>query len=347
MALTATQLQIDSLASFVEACSELEKEAFFGRDEKNTFRNVGSTFTFILGDRFHFRSALISFRRVWMANEPSHWGKVEKILVQPDMPSGIKTAAKFHAQRIREIKGAKKHMLKFEVASDRIIDLWLNTVFAHGGVSGKNKRADFEAISDKYGHALFEYTFRNLVKKLGKEFCNLSNLAAKEALDEFNRKCNLLPSFRIGAAFGTKRRERTKDGHLILRQGSSEHFSEETFEERFSRILSRFQHEHLKFIFGQLDRSSGELLRATLKSKSMKSFFEICDGRLEITDTELPTGPPIAGFRASCTVALNFGLEAPGARVNISDEPALITTAKGEEILNVLLHQFRSDLVED
>ncbi len=36
--------------------------------------------TYRLGERFRFRFALISFRRVWIFGEASHWETVEKVL---------------------------------------------------------------------------------------------------------------------------------------------------------------------------------------------------------------------------------------------------------------------------
>ena len=56
----------------MEACAELDREPFFGPDEKRVLTVEGDRISCILGDRFHFRSALISFRRIWMPKEPSH-----------------------------------------------------------------------------------------------------------------------------------------------------------------------------------------------------------------------------------------------------------------------------------
>ena len=61
---------VDQIASFVEACAELKNEPFFGKDEKLSFRSSGNRWTFTFGDRFHFRSALISFRRLWINRSP-------------------------------------------------------------------------------------------------------------------------------------------------------------------------------------------------------------------------------------------------------------------------------------
>ena len=85
-----TQNDVDSVASFVEAASELDLEPFFGKDEQFSFSGTPQgPSTFYLGDRFHFRSALISFRRIWMPSEPSHWRNVVEICTRDGMPPEI------------------------------------------------------------------------------------------------------------------------------------------------------------------------------------------------------------------------------------------------------------------
>src|SRR6266404_4587645 len=90
-----TQKDVDAVASFVEATNELNLEPFFGKDEQFSFSGMpgDGPATFHLGDRFHFRSALISFRRIWMPTEPSHWDNVISILTRAEMPPEISNNA--------------------------------------------------------------------------------------------------------------------------------------------------------------------------------------------------------------------------------------------------------------
>ncbi len=189
---------VDQVASFVEACAELKIEPFFGKDEKLSFRSSGNRWTFTFGDRFHFRSALISFRRLWMRTEPSNWEEVVEILKSPDLPQGTTLSAEYHEKNIRAVIRREAHWLNLKMPSERIIDLWLNTVFAHGGLEGKNKRSDFEATVDQYGHAAFEFCFRSLVREIGHEFLNISSMAAKPALDFYSQNKGLTPSSELG-----------------------------------------------------------------------------------------------------------------------------------------------------
>lgn len=354
MPLRVTQPEVDALASFVEACRELEKEPFFGKDEKCSFHGDGEDrWTFNLGDRFHFRSALVSFRRIWMPKEPSSWRKVAAILQREGMPENIIACSRIHSALIEHDSGREDHLLGFKLAGHRVIDLWLNTVFAHGGIEGKNKRAEFEAISDRFGHALFEYTFRILVLSIGRFCCNLSSQGVVPALELIKDDCGLTPSFRIGAPFGVKRKEKTREGHTVIRQGSSAFFSEETFEERFQRILSRF--ENLSYILKHVGRDPGEIWRAALKAETFASLLEALDGRLDVVEQSPAEGSIISGFSACFWIrppapdlrARLTWQTAPHALVNISREAVVVTTALGQQLLDDEWQDFRRDLVHE
>src|SRR4051812_48980569 len=161
-----------------------------------------------------------------MPSEPSYWRNVVGILTRDGMPVEVANNASFQGQAIEALISRDAGFLK-DISATRVIDLWLNTVFAHGGIAGRNKRGDFEAVAEKHGQGRFEYAFRTLVKWTGESFRFLSTNAAQPALTLFNNQLHLQPSFRLDAAFGTKRKEVTRDGDTIVRQASSEHFTEE------------------------------------------------------------------------------------------------------------------------
>jgi len=161
-----SQREVDCVASLVEACGELEREPFFGKDEKLGSRTgPGNATTYAMGDRFHFRSALISFRRIWMKHEASHWENVVKILRQSNFPSAIVVFADHEATEIAAKCAQESWPTRMN--SKVVINLWLNTVFAHDGLTGTTRRADFETAVAMYGHAQFEYAFRLSVKFFG------------------------------------------------------------------------------------------------------------------------------------------------------------------------------------
>ena len=273
-----------------------------------------------------------------MSKEPSNWEEVVEILKNPDLPKGTTLSADYHEQRIRAVICRESHLLNLKMRSDRIIDLWLNTVFAHGGLEGKNKRSDFEATVDQYGHAVFEFCFRSLVRKIGFEFLNISSMAAKPALDFYSQKAGLSPSFRIGAAFGEKRKEQTKEGHLVVREGSSEFFSEETLEEKFTRVLERYENREIQLVSKNLDVSVNELLRAVLNHLSLPQLLVALDGRLEIK--ALKFGEVIPGEKFRAGWAINR------SPINVLDDCVVITDEEGAKALDVALGKFRQQLLK-
>lgn len=333
-----TQSDVDSVASFVEACCELEREPFFGKDEKLGSRTgPGNATTYTMGDRFHFRSALISFRRIWMAKEASHWEGVIKILRRTDLPSEIVSFADHEATEIAAMCARESWPTKLN--SKAVINLWLNTVFAHDGLTGQTKRADFESAVATYGHAQFEYAFRLSVKFLGGHFMNLSRLAAQAALEHYRAAHRLKPSFKMGAAFGNRRRERTADGHVIIRQSSTEFFTEETIEERFARVLERRTHADIKFLFDHLESTPTERLRATLRAQSVAELLTLLDGELRVVEMASDVFAEKSGIYASAGLA--------GKRVNVFIDNVVETHDEGVKKLNKKLAALQTDLLND
>jgi hypothetical protein len=236
-----------------------------------------------------------------------------------------------------------------EMERDEIVDLWLNTVFAHGGVAGRNKRSDFEAAADKYGQGRFEFEFRMCVKLAGEMFRALSKNAAKPALDVFKDQLSLQPSFRIGAAFGTKRKEVTKHGELIIRQASSEHFSEETFEECFHRILRRRHFQSFAFLLPRFDLTPVDILKAVVTATSFVAFVEKLGGSLEVTEGEGADGgiheklPD--GFSGFMTIEDD---SRPCGRILISRQGKIFrTTPRAAIVLDRALVRFKEELLAD
>lgn len=342
-----TQEDVDAVASFVEAANELDIEPFFGKDEQ--FTQSGSAeykIIYRLGDRFHFRSALISYRRIWMVTEPSHWRSVTGILTQAEMPASVRQSAAIQLQQIDQFISKPDAYLDNEVVGSKIIDLWLNTVFAHGGIKGRSKRSDFETMADKYGQGRFEYAFRMLIKWSGEMFQFLSREAGKPALEFLERDLSLRPSFKMGAAFGTKRKEVTRNGELIIRQASSEHFSEETFEQRFQRILKRMPFDNLHTIIKNIDRTSVEVIKASVAASSLEEFLLRLEGRLEVVPDDA-ANPTILteGFCASCTVHANYSAIYGGAM--ISRQATVRTTEAAVPVLNSQFVRFRQELLTE
>ena len=337
-----SQIQIDCIASYIEACGELEREPFFGKDEQLGTKSATSAKVWFLGDRFHFRSALISFRRLWMPTEPSSWVEVAPLLTQPGLPAAFAKMARHEVAQIRA--GIAQSLYPTKMTAERTIELWLNTVFAHGGIAGpkkpkvKNHRKDFEAAVDKHGHAAFEFACRQAVRMIGTHFLNLARLSARPVLAHYEITNGLKPSFRIGAAFGAKLRERMANGHIIIRQASSEFFHEEGIAERFIRILDRPEHRNIKYVLNSLEAAPAELLRVVLLRNSLTDVLTEMEGemRLALTGEDLMN---CSRLRSSSGIGTS--------RVNVYDNNIVETDSVGAPVLDAAYGAFRNQLLRE
>ncbi len=306
-----TQDDVDSLASFVEAVAELDSEPFFSRDEPRKLSNSGDKFTYHLGDRFHFRSALITFRRIWMKGDAENFEHVCNVI------------------------------WKF-TAPPKLVDLWLNAVFAHSGLRGGVKlRHEFDALVEQYGNGRLEFAFRHIVWSLGIQYKNVVQLA-KNLLETWRRDFAVLPSCKLGSAFGRKRRERTTDGDLIIRESSSEFYSEENYEQRFRRILRRVEFNTVESALSILQLSERELLRFVMKHDSYAGLVQESMLELTILEHAPQSHSSISGFRSFA------GLVdvSRGTRSSIySTDTNVVTDAIGLSIIDRLLAEFKDQLL--
>ncbi len=189
-----------------------------------------------------------------------------------------------------------------------------------------------------------------LVRQVGEAFRHVSTASAKPAIDFFSDQFSLKPSFRMDAAFGTKRREVTRDGDIIIRQASSEHFSEESFEQRFKRILNRHKFETLKNIFGAFDCTTVDLLKALLSAGSFVDFLQIVGGELETLPGDLLDNAAVKqafadGFSVGCGV--QEGLFCSVGYAFASRRAKVRRTEAAIAVLDRLLTALKRELLHD
>jgi len=340
--MTPTQHEIDSLASFVEAIDELQNEPFFAKDEPRSASKSGKRYTFTLGDRCHFRSALITFRRIWMESDTENFFKVCKVVKRHDqkLRAIIDTTQKYVQSTMKEEAGFFVRLPG--VTNEQHINLWLNAVFAHSGLKDKNSplRHNFDELVKAHGLGIMEFAFRTAVFRLGIFYFQAAQLAIRPLHLIWQAK-GLLPSFNMGSAFGKARREKMEDGSVIIRQSASEHFTEETMEQRFIRILGRDGYNGLKAVIGRLSVSDKVKIRMALKHTSIRSLLEE-SGVALVVGTEVPDYKNIKG-------ALTFS-SLPGLRSTrwsgiVCTEDDVITDVEGESVLNSQLQSFREELL--
>jgi hypothetical protein len=131
------QEEVDSIASYIEAVTELQTEPFFSRDEPRSIAGSGDKFTYRLGDRFHFRSALITFRRMG-AGSPENFDHVCNLMWKytPPPPNYFLTAIRKTigvSQQFLTEAGSKRWQGKREPSkkvrnSEKQIGGWKNEV---------------------------------------------------------------------------------------------------------------------------------------------------------------------------------------------------------------------------
>src|SRR5438445_9988057 len=119
------QHEANCMATFVEAVEELKHEPFFSEDDKSILRVQGAERTAIFGDRFHFRSALVTFRRVWLKEEASNFHYICNLI-------GRFEGFEFWLEMVRDQHKTSTEMRwgKVPLTSGEVVDLWLNAVFA-------------------------------------------------------------------------------------------------------------------------------------------------------------------------------------------------------------------------
>jgi len=161
---------------------------------------------------FHFRSALITFRRIWMKGDTENFDHICNIIWRFTTPPP-NVFLKFIRNAVHKELNEASWPRPIDVTGRELVDLWLNAVFAHSGLSGRTKlRHRFDALIDRYGSGRLEFAFRHIVWALGIQYKNVVQLA-KNLLENWDSRFGMKASFRPGAAFGTKRRERTSMGN--------------------------------------------------------------------------------------------------------------------------------------
>jgi hypothetical protein len=229
-----------------------------------------------------------------------------------------------------------------DLTGRELVDLWLNAVFAHSGLAGATKlRHRFDTMVDRYGHGAFEFAFRHIVWALGIQHKNLAQ-PARVLLERWRSEFGATPSFRPGSAFGTKRRERTATGELIIRESSSEYSTAEHYEQRFTRILARSDFASLQTALQLLQFRENELVRLVLKHNTYSSLVGESCFELEILEYAPTTPTSTLGLRLFTTLADESGKLASSL---YASENAIVTDTTGVQIIDRVLASFKDELI--
>lgn len=280
-----SQFDCNCLASFIEAAEELKQEPFFSPDNRTALVSTGNEHTAQFGDRFHFRSALVTFRRMWLNDEASNFLATCKLIERYE-------GEHFWVGLCHDIynKETARKLSQLDMTSGKIVDLWLNGVFAHSNLKRKglyknwHDRIDFEMLCRKVRKSWLEFIFRTTVQAVGRcAFIQLLEVA-RPTLEKWERTYGLKPEFEIGFPFGAGTVEKESDGWTIIRKASTEHLGNESARQRFNRILSRNYFQGLSGVVKALIRFGVLTFSQVLEASSFREIIE----RAEYDLTLLP-----------------------------------------------------------
>jgi len=166
-----TQEEVDAVAYFVEAATELSNSTFIQEEFQSlSFSPVdsnqgqdGATFP----DPDVVKSALVPFRRVWHQGEPCYFRRVANILYKHHEYTRYflrPLAFDDDASLVNQM-----WLRDCELSPSDVINLWLNTRYHHVGKSkmaGKFTREDFENYENQIGPVRFEFVFLSAVQEV-------------------------------------------------------------------------------------------------------------------------------------------------------------------------------------
>lgn len=275
-----TQSEVDKLALYLEIAEDMSFEPFYSKDEKISLSGGNEEKEFYMGDRAHFRSALISFRRLWMNDEPSNYRKVAKI-VDKYKPK-TKT---FFLQQIDDRLNKDGLMLgPPDMTSKDLTELWINCVFAHGGQSQTKRlqRKHFDKAVEEHGIGILEWNFRNIVRFAGMNMIKMGFEYVQPFLREVQNKTGIRETFTRSSPFGRSIQEITSTNDVIYRKASSKFYSDESAEHRLARVLKRGEHHQMSGLIENISVSTNEKLMALMRCNDLKAFLMELGGDVEI-----------------------------------------------------------------
>ena len=281
-----TQEEVDSLAAFIEAAEEFQHEPFCGPDEPLTLGHDGENYFYKFGDRFHFRSALVSFRRIWLNDEASNFKRILNIICKFENEElCVQMWVPMIRQQHQQVENTPVDP-QSDLKNKELVDLWLNAVFAHNNIAQKRQnpkrmdRIDFERYSKELTHAHFEYSFRMAVRQFGLCYRNLLNCVAKRILILWKEKHGLTPSFQIGLPFGRGVKEVASDGATITRKASTQYWNPESPKQKLERLLLRHEFQQFGNILRQIEKDN--LFDVVNQAESYEGILKKCGFQIEL-----------------------------------------------------------------
>jgi hypothetical protein len=183
-----------------------------------------------------------------------------------------------------------------------------------------------------------DHAFRSAVKWVGHHFVSLSEHAAEPALAVY-RDAGVVPSFDVGSTIRIRRRTTLASGTVIVRHGISDFAREESFEQKFCRLLEQHENKALQVVFKHLEATTTELVLAVVRSRSFVDLLTSMGGNIEICvfPKDRVGGPKRDDFRSSH--------HSQAGRFNSYSNNFIATDEHGMKSLETTLKRFRTQLL--
>lgn len=192
------QHEIDSVAHYTQAAADLNCSPLF-IEEHRTLGISGmpsdGPVTYNLPDSTVRDAAVIPFRKMWMKQESSHFGKVSNI-VKRHWPQAVPYVDVFKGSYKDATSGFLSDVIfrfnPHNITPISVVDLWLNCRLVHVGgnaAKGKRSRTDFEKESHRLGAPKFEYLFVESIYCIGLCYIGFSQLT-RQLLDRWDTAGN-------------------------------------------------------------------------------------------------------------------------------------------------------------
>jgi hypothetical protein len=266
--LIMTSDEFDNLAIFVAVVEELRREPFFSEDNHDKL----SGDTGIFCHPMFLKSAVLPFRKIWMASERCAFRKLDgkggiRELVFREHPDkrllqgyGSCFYDTFDSQLTTPVGNGWAKESKQE-----IINLWLNTQVAHTGPKNFAKKkawesdlADFNKCDARIGREKFEFLFRSSIGTIGHFYILFEETLAFPLFKKLRDENGMKPSFEADVAL--KYNPYPDSKYKIIFDDVFWHLKRETEEETFFRLLARQQFGGLRAFLHALFPKSQEAL---------------------------------------------------------------------------------------
>ncbi len=268
------QCDVNCLASFTEAAEELQREPFFSGDNKTTLAKQSQTGETQFGNRFHFRSALISFRRIRNEREAANFLEICRLLKRfNDGDISVEAVQQQHKEL------TERRWPNLPLAAGGLVDLWLDAMFEPTRLKNPRgercgTRIEFGRLVKAHGHAFVENGCRTSISAIGTCYFALLKVA-RLALGRWEKDYELRPEFEIGIPSGLSlvAASGAAPAAAAILSSTAGPLGDESPLQKFERVLATDQFKPLKAVLDSLQLDPLVICEAVKNTNSYQELM--------------------------------------------------------------------------